>query len=82
MPKSTVGRLIKCMYGTRDAAQGWEATYCAPLLRLGFVRGIANPCLFTHKSRNVRLCVHGDDFLSVAKLADIKWFEEALLKEF
>ena len=59
-----------------------ETTYCAALLRLGFVRGTANPCLFTHKSRNIRLCVHGDDFLSVAKLADTKWFEEALFKEF
>ena len=82
VPKGTVGRLIKCMYGTRDAAQGWESTYCAALLRLGFSRGAANPCLFTHKSRNVRLCVHGDDFLSVAKLVDVRWFEAALLKEF
>ena len=82
MPKGTVGRLIKCMYGTRDAAQGWEATYCAALLRLGLSRGTANPCLFTHKSRNIRLCVHGDDFLSAAKLADTKWFEAALLKAF
>ena len=82
MPNGTVGRLIKCVYGTRDAAQGWEATYCAALLRLGFVRGIANPCLFTHRSRNVRLCVHCHDFFSVAKLADIRWFEEALLTDF
>ena len=34
-----VGRLVKCLYGTRDAAQGWEGTYRGALEELGFKRG-------------------------------------------
>ena len=60
--KGFVALLHKCMYGTRDAAKGWEAKYCDVLLKLGFKRGSSSPCLFIHKSRNIRLCVHGDDF--------------------
>lgn len=79
--KGFVALLHKCMYGTRDAAKGWEAKYCDVLLKLGFKRGSSSPCLFIHKSRNIRLCVHGDDFLSAASKADAKWFEQVLLNE-
>ena len=30
--KEYVGELDKCMYGTRDAAQGWELTYSTALV--------------------------------------------------
>ena len=36
--KGHVGRLVKCLYGTRDAAQGWEGTYQRALEQLGFKR--------------------------------------------
>ena len=81
-PPGSVGVLEKCMYGTRDAAQGWETAYCTALKRLGFVRGIASPCLFIHPTRNVKVCVHGDDFLSVGSKADNEWFRSGLLQEF
>ncbi len=35
----TVGELVKCLYGTRDAAQGWEDTYSSAMKALGFRRG-------------------------------------------
>ena len=40
------GRLLKAMYGTRDAAQNWENACCEELEKLGFVRGKATPCAF------------------------------------
>ncbi len=34
--KDLVGQLVKCMYGTRDAAQGWQHTYRQALEELAF----------------------------------------------
>jgi hypothetical protein len=80
--KGKVGLLRKCMYGTRDAAQGWEGTYREALEKLGFRRGKSNPCVFQHVVRNIKLTVHGDDFFSVASASDLDWFEVSLLKVF
>ena len=46
--KGKIGRLRKCMYGTRDAGALWEATYTKILLDLGFKQGLASPCCFHH----------------------------------
>lgn len=34
-----VGRLNVCLYGTRDAAKGWQQTLTKHLLDIGYVRG-------------------------------------------
>jgi len=80
--RGCIGKLVKCLYGTRDAAQGWERTYREVLEGLGFRRGRSSPCVFQHKARGIRLTVHGDDFFSVGLPAALKWFEEALLEKF
>ena len=33
------GKLIKAMYGTRDAAQSWECEYVEFMKGIGFTRG-------------------------------------------
>ena len=80
--KNVVGKLVKCMYGTRDAAQGWEGTYRTALEALGFRKGKASPCVFGHITRDIFLTVHGDDFLATAGPADLNWFEKTLLATF
>ena len=55
------GKLVKAMYGTRDAAQDWERKYNDVLARLGIVCGRSNPCVFWHPKRHIRAVVHGDD---------------------
>ena len=77
-----IGLLAKRMYGTRDAAQGWESTYASAPKDMGFRRGRSNPCLFHHPDREVKLCVHGDDFFSVATAAGLDWFENEILRRF
>jgi len=42
------GRLIKAMYGTRDAAQSWEFEYVEFMEGIGFRRGQSPPCIFWH----------------------------------
>ena len=60
-----VGKLMMSMYGTRDAAQNWAEEYSATLLRAGYKRGIANPCLFYSAAEDCSVMVHGDDFVAV-----------------
>ena len=55
-----VGLLRKCMYGTPDARARWQAHHAQILKRHGFVPGLSNP---VQVERDVRLLVHGDDFM-------------------
>ena len=68
-----VGRLKLSLYGTRDAAQNWAAAYTKYLLSRGFEQDRASRCNFQHKSRDIRLTVHGDDFLVVADAEQLAW---------
>ena len=45
-----VGRLQISLYGTRDAAQSWAATYTKFLVKIGFQRGRAS-----NEEQSVRL---------------------------
>ena len=40
-------KLRRCLYGTRDASQRWEAFLASELRRHGFTQGKASPCVFT-----------------------------------
>ena len=51
-----VGKLLRSMYGARDAAQNWEAEYSEFMESIGLKRGIASPCVLFHSERNIR-CV-------------------------
>ena len=59
------GKLNYSMYGTRDAAQNWQAEYSQRFIDCGFTRGSASPCVFHHVARSIRTLVHGDDYVSV-----------------
>ena len=72
------GKLVKAMYGTRDAAAAWESTYSKTLMDMGFRRGRSPPCLFWHPTRHLRTLVHGDDFTVVGTEVDLKWLAEEM----
>ncbi len=79
-------RLVRCLYGTRDAPKRWEAFLAEQLLALGFVKGLASPCCFFHARLGVRCIVHGDDFVlsgTAGALDEVKagMHERFLLKE-
>ena len=42
------GLLLKHMYGTRKAADGWQQHYAKGMTDMGFIQGVASPCLFVH----------------------------------
>ena len=52
------------LYGARDAAANWEDAYAKTLQEHQFERGVACLCSFCSGDREIRLVVHGDDFLT------------------
>ena len=71
-------RLKKSLYGTRDAAQNWEAEYTKTLASLGFRVGQACPCAFWHEGRDIRVVVHGDDFTILSNEDGIRWVHKQM----
>ena len=62
------GLLLKHMYGTRKAADGWHCEYAGQLVHtLGFEVGDASACVFFHRERGLRLSVHGDDITTAGE---------------
>ena len=49
------GKLVKSMYGTRDAARNWEMEYTGFRRDIGFQHGLASPCVFFHVERGIRV---------------------------
>jgi hypothetical protein len=79
-------RLVRCLYGTRDAPKRWEAFLAEQLVALGFAKGRASPCCYYHAALDVRCIVHGDDFVltgSAGALDEVKagMHKRFLLKE-
>jgi hypothetical protein len=62
-----------CLYGTRDAAKGWQETLSAHLVSIGFVRGRGHPCVFFHPGKGIKTLVHGDDYVSAGDPSSMEW---------
>ena len=75
-----VGQLNLSLYGTRDAAQNWSRTVAQIMASLGFIAGQYSPCNFRHPSRGIAVTVHGDDFTSTGREADLRWLDGELRK--
>ena len=80
--ESKVAQLKMSLYGTRDAAQNWTREHTRFLQSIGFKKGRASPCNFHHASKNIRLTVHGDDFLIVAPDDSLEWMRQEMSKKF
>ena len=48
----------------------------------GFVQDLSNPSLFVHMKRDVRLLVHGDDFMVAMPSHEEKWFASVLFPKY
>ncbi len=76
-----VAKLLRHMYGTRAAADGWQEEYSTFLVEtLKFSQGMSSPCIFRHPSKAIVISVHGDDFTAVGPKDSLDWYE-ARMKE-
>jgi len=75
-----VWKALRSLYGLKQAARNWNKLMVEELLKWGFVQSLADPCLFTHEKRGIKLLLYVDDLAVAAKtVAEIKWFEKVLL---
>ena len=77
-----VGKLMLCLYGTRDAAKEWQKTLSRHLVSLGFVAGRGHPSIFAHPTKDIKMLVHGDDYFPSGSRKDLDWFEGELSKQY
>ena len=82
LPRNTVGKLERCMYGTRDAGAIWESCYVDCLVNMGFIQGSGSPCCFEHPVWKVAVVVHGDDFTALGTDEALDKYEAGLRKSF
>lgn len=53
------------------------------LLKWGFQQSLADPCLFIHKDKTVKVMVYVDDIVAAAKSpSELDWFYQRLSKRF
>ena len=74
----TCGRLLRALYGTRQAARALEEEYTKTLKGAGFQRENCNRCMYYHPSRDVGVLVHGDDFTAAGSESELQYVEEVL----
>ena len=78
--KCEVAKLRRALYGTRDAPLLWQADVARVLSKLGFIQGVAHPCVFHHPSKQLALTFHVDDFAVVGPPDALAWLEAELRK--
>lgn len=74
---------LKSLYGLKQAARDWNLLCRNHLINWGFVPSLADPCLFTHKERQIELLVYVDDIAAAAKTKRaLDWFFKKLSSRF
>jgi hypothetical protein len=65
--KGCVLQVMRSLYGLKQAARDWNLLIKKELLAWGFVQSKADPCMFIHEERGLRLLVYVDDIVAAAK---------------
>ena len=77
-----VGKLVRSLYGTRDAPLAWLTVVKSDMKELGFKECKVTNGVFTHPGRNLRVVVHVDDFLLSGEGHHLTWFRDQLSKKY
>ncbi len=69
-------RVLRSLYGLKQAARDWHDRCVTALSELGFAQCAADPCLLIHRSKGIMLLLYVDDIVIACKsLSNIKWFK-------
>ena len=71
-----VGKLIRALYGTRDAPPAWQIVVRSDMKMLVFYECKATNGVFTHRERDLRAVAHVHDFLLSGEMQDLSWFRD------
>ena len=76
-------RLLKSLYGLKQAGREWYLALSAILLSIGFLQSAADPCLFVHPNRGISILAYVDDLLILSpSLVEFDWLRQELGKHF
>ena len=78
----SVGKLVRALYGTRDAPLAWQTVVKKDMKELGFEECKVTNGVFTNSKRDLRTVAHVDDFLVSGELHDLLWFRNKLLEKY
>ena len=81
-PAGVCGLLNYVLYGCQDAAARWEEEYTSTLVARGFVQGKSSASVFYHSGMDVRLLIHGDDFVGVSDEDGLAYLEDTLAEKY
>jgi len=85
LPNKKIVKLKKYLYGLKQAGYEWQQNITECLLRLGYVRSIADPLLFSrwNGENYIIMCIHVDDFYVISsKPSYLKELHESLIGEY
>jgi hypothetical protein len=60
-------RVLRSLYGLKQAARDWNILCKEYLILLGFKQSLADPCLYTHENKGIKLLGYVDDIAAAAK---------------
>ena len=66
----------------RTAASKWEKEYSNTLEMVCFCPGRATVVASYHAEREVRIVVHGDDFVVEGRQSDLEWVRDVLAAKY
>ena len=77
-----VGKLVRALYGTRNAPFAWQLLVKSDMKALGFEECKVTSGVFTHRARDLRVVAHVDDFLVSGEYQDLAWFRNEMAKKY
>ena len=77
-----VAEVTQAMYGTRDAPLAWQEEITRKLKGLGFIPTVPEPCCFYHKSKELYIVIHVDDFFTVGDKKELEWLAHELKRSY
>jgi hypothetical protein len=76
-------RVLRSLYGLKQAARDWNLLARQFLLETGFQQSLAEPCLYTHKQRGIIILLYVDDIPAAARdTKQLDWLYTRLSSRF
>ena len=77
-----VGKLLRALYGTRDAPLAWLTVVKNDMKEMGFHECKVANGVYTHHERNLKAVAHVDDFLLSGESHQLQWFRDHMSKKY
>jgi hypothetical protein len=83
LKKDHVLRVLRSLYGLKQASRNWNKLLHEFLTSLSFTQSLTDPCLYTHFQRQISLLLYIDNIIATAKTTkQLNWLHNTLLSHF